>query len=284
VKVINGNSGGPMMPLTQALVGGWPWLPLLPFGMVQAWRQRQQPAGRWVLGLGAMALLLVLPLKTQLPWYSLLLWPPFCLACGPVLADLAAGRGRPSRSRVLSAIWLGLGGLLLAAAAVAILLPGQPIAPMGVLSAAPAALGLLAGGWWLRRSARGWNAQGAIALVAGGWLLSLGCLFASPLWNWELGNAAPIAPALGLASAGSGASKVWLLERDSESQRPSLHWYLDSPATPLAEESSRWPGDRFRVLARIAPEQAAAGGRCRIAQAGSGGWKSWECRARGEAS
>lgn len=284
VRVINGNSGGPLMPLTQALVGGWPWLPLLPFGAVQAWRLRQQPAGRWVLGLGAMALVLVLPLRTQLPWYSLLLWPPFCLACGPVLADLAADRGSPSRSRALGTLWLGLGGLLLAAAGVALLLPGQPIPLVGVVSAAPAAGGFVAGGWGLRRRPDGWNAQGAIALVAGGWLLSLTCLFTSPLWNWELGNAAPIAPALGLASAGPGASKVWLLERDSASQRPSLHWYLDSPASPLTTESSRWPGNRFRVLATVPPEDSATGGRCRMAQAGRGGWKSWDCRARRGAS
>ena len=144
--------------------------------------------------------------------------------------------------------------------------------------------GFVAGGWGLRRRPDGWNAQGAIALVAGGWLLSLTCLFTSPLWNWELGNAAPIAPALGLASAGPGASKVWLLERDSASQRPSLHWYLDSPASPLTTESSRWPGNRFRVLATVPPEDSATGGRCRMAQAGRGGWKSWDCRARRGAS
>lgn len=284
VKVVNGNSGGPLMPLTQALVGGWPWLPLLPFGVAQAWRLRGQSAGRWVLGLGGMVLVLVLPLKTQLPWYSLLLWPPFCLACGPVLADLAAGQGSRGRSRALGSLWLGLGALLLAAGGVALLLPGQPVPGVGVLSAGPAAAGLVAGGWWLRRRPRSWKPGGAVALIAGGWVLSLACLFASPLWNWELANAAPIAPALGLASTGSGGSKVWLLERDSESQRPSLHWYLDSPASPLAEESNRWPGDRFRVVARLTPAEGRGGQRCRMAQAGRGGWKSWDCRARGEAS
>lgn len=284
VKVVNGNSGGPLMPLTQALVGGWPWLPLLPFGVSLAWRQRRQPSGRWVLGLGGMALLLVLPLRTQLPWYSLLLWPPFCLACGPVLADLAAGAWRSSRSRALGSLWLALGSLMLAACGLASLLPGRPVPLLGVVSAGPAALGLLAGGWWLQQRAGGWKPVRAIAVVAGGWLLSLACLFASPLWNWELGNAAPIAPALGLASARSGAPRVWLLERDAESQRPSLHWYLDSPATPLAEETSRWPGGRFRVLARITPQEATAGERCRMAQAGGDGWKTWECRARREAS
>lgn len=280
IKVVNGNDGGPLIPLTQGLIGGWPWLPLLPFGVIRIWRERQQPAGRWVLGLGGLALLLVLPLRTQLPWYSLLLWPPFCLACGPVLADWAAGATRRSRIRWCGTLWLAMGSLLLAAAVVASLLPGQPLPLAGTLSAGPAALGLLLGGWRLRRSAGAWGARGAIAVLATGWLLSLGCLFASPFWNWELGNAPPIAPALGLASAGPGAPRVLLLESDAESQRPSLHWYLDSPTTPLAEERSRWPRGHFRIVARNAPEEASGAERCRMELEGSSGWKRWDCRAR----
>jgi hypothetical protein len=73
-----------------------------------------------------------------------------------------------------------MGGLLLAAAGVASLLPGQPLPLAATLSAGPAALGLLVGGWRFRRSAGAWGARGAIAVLATGWLLSLGCLFASP--------------------------------------------------------------------------------------------------------
>jgi len=280
VKVVNGNGGGPLVPLTQGLIGGWPWLPLLPFGVMLAWRQRHQQAGRWVLGLGILAVLLVFPLRTQLPWYSLLLWPPFCLACGPVLADMAAGSTRIAQTRSCGTLWRAMGGVLLAAASVAVLLPGQPLPLASVLSAGPAALGLLVGGGQLRRFAGKREARGAIAVLAGGWVLSLGCLFAGPLWNWELGNAPPIAPALGLASAVPGAPRMLLLESDAESQRPSLHWYLDSPTTPLSDESRRWPGDRFRVLARVAPGEPAVGGRCRMELTGSAGWKRWDCRAR----
>ena len=279
-KVVNGNGGGPLVPLTQGLIGGWPWLPLLPFGVMRAWRQRDRPAGRWVLGLGLLEILLVFPLRTQLPWYSLLLWPPFCLACGPVLADMAAGLTPLARTRTCGTLWRAMGGLLLAAASVAVLLPGQPLPLASALSAGPAALGLLVGGGQLRRFAGKGNARNAIAVLAGGWLLSLGCLFAGPLWNWELGNAPPISPALGLANAGPEAPQMLLLASDAESQRPSLHWYLDSPATPLSDESHRWPGDRFRVLARVAPEAPDAGGRCRMEQAGDGGWKRWVCRAK----
>ena len=280
IKVVNGNGGGPLIPLTQALIGGWPWLPLLPCAVWRAWQERHRPAGRWVLGLGLMAILLVFPLRTQLPWYSLLLWPPFCLACGPVLADLAAGSRKQGRRRSLGTLWLAIGGLLLAAAVGSALLPGQPLPLRGSLSAAPAAMGLAVGGWQWRRGTGRWGHRGAVAALAAGWVLSLGCLFAGPFWNWELANAPPIAPALGLATAGPGSSRLMLLERDAESQRPSLRWYLDSAAAPLAEEPQLWPAERFRLVARLSPESQSKGGRCRIEQAASAGWKRWECRPR----
>ena len=97
---LDNHAGGPLVPLIQVLTGGWPWLPLWPFGLALAWKDRRDSAGRWVIGLSLMAALLVFPLRTQLPWYSLLLWPPFALACGPVLASLGQkgdGRGVPTR-------------------------------------------------------------------------------------------------------------------------------------------------------------------------------------------
>jgi hypothetical protein len=85
---VENNRGGPVVPLVQVLIGGWPWLPLWPSGIALAWRERFSQAGRWTLGLTVLSALLVFPLRTQLPWYSLLLWPPFALACGPVLGSL----------------------------------------------------------------------------------------------------------------------------------------------------------------------------------------------------
>ena len=85
------HGGGPLPPLIQVLTGGWPWLPLWPLAISRCWQQRRQVWGRWCMGLTAMATLMVLPLQTQLPWYSLLLWPPFALCCGPMVSALIAG-------------------------------------------------------------------------------------------------------------------------------------------------------------------------------------------------
>lgn len=123
---IEGNSGGPLTPLLEVLEGGWPWLPLWPFGIALAWRQRCTRAGLWCLGLTLLTAGLVLPLRTQLPWYSLLLWPPFALVCAPVLAWLVR-RDRPERppgAGVVARIprlWSLLGALLLLAGTLAIL-------------------------------------------------------------------------------------------------------------------------------------------------------------------
>lgn len=119
-SAIEGNSGGPLTPVLEVLEGGWPWLPLWPFGIALAWRQRRTRAGLWCLGLTVLCAAMVLPLRTQLPWYSLLLWPPFALVCAPVLAWLVR-RDRPEHppgSAVVAQIprfWMLLGALLLLA-------------------------------------------------------------------------------------------------------------------------------------------------------------------------
>lgn len=282
VVSVNGNGGGPLVPLTQFLVGGWPWLPLLPFALARAWRERRQRWGLWTLGLGLQACLLVLPLRTQLPWYSLLLWPPFALACGPVLADLATGRRTGRLCLGLGRIWAGLGALLLIASGLVLLLPAKPIPAAGLIAGAAAGLGLLLGG-----SRLGWpkptlRAGRAIAVVATGWIIALGLLFASPLWNWERNEQPSLTPALEL-SAGKGSAPLYLLDGDEQSDRPSLHWYLDSSSPPLNEDSARWPREAFTLLVRSDHLSTEAGKRCRLQQASESGWQLWTCQARAAA-
>ena len=87
-QVVGDNSGAWVMPLTEVLEGGWPWILLLPSGVYWAWRHRKTSTGLWELGLLVGSALMVLPLRTQLPWYSHLLWPPIALLCGETLAGL----------------------------------------------------------------------------------------------------------------------------------------------------------------------------------------------------
>jgi 4-amino-4-deoxy-L-arabinose transferase-like glycosyltransferase len=228
---IEGHSGGPWPPLLEVLKGGWPWLPLWPFGIALAWRERRSRWGRWVLGLTAMASLLVLPLQTQLPWYSLLLWPPFCLALGPVLVGLVRRDGAlalPGAAglRAVPRLWCGLGVLVLAAAAVGGVGLWPALRP-AALVALPAGLGLLLGGTWLASGRCKQRLGGLITLALGFWL-SLALLFSGPLWLWELNELWPVKPAAlqvqtqVQAQALAGADlHLW-----RQGERPSLNWYL----------------------------------------------------------
>jgi 4-amino-4-deoxy-L-arabinose transferase-like glycosyltransferase len=237
---MEGHGGGPWPPLLEVIKGGWPWLPLWPFGMAMAWRERRSRWGRWVLGLTAMASLLVLPLQTQLPWYSLLLWPPFCLAVGPVLVELIrrdsgmAWPGAPGLSAV-PRLWSGLGGVVLLASAcgAAGLLPAlRPVA----LVAWPAGLGLLLGGARLDSGRPKQRLGGVITLALGFWL-SLALLFSSSLWLWELNELWPVKPVALKAQALAAADlHLW-----RQGERPSLNWYLGRRVEPADDAEDLHP-------------------------------------------
>ncbi len=276
---LDDHSGGPLVPLLQLITGGWPWLPLWPFGLALAWRERRGSAGRWVLGLSLMAALLVFPLRTQLPWYSLLLWPPFALACGPVLASIGqkgAAHGVPTRG--IGRIWLGLGGLLLILAALSLAPFAQALAPYRLL-VVPAGIGLLTAGWLLVFPG-GAGGGLAVALLALGWYGSLLLLFSGQLWNWELNEQPPIAPAVALANPAAAVppGPAPPLSTDGESSRPSLLWYINAEFPPLAAGSDpeRIP-PVFGLISQAGSLQPPDGYRCEVIAAGAQQWKRWRC-------
>ena len=83
-----GDGFGWWTPWAELLEGGWPWLLLLPAGIGWAWSHRQEKAARWQLVLLLGSAVMVLPLRTQLPWYSHLLWPPIALLCAEGLHQM----------------------------------------------------------------------------------------------------------------------------------------------------------------------------------------------------
>lgn len=281
---LENHPGGPLPPLVQVLGGGWPWLPLWPAGMAMAWRLRRRREGRWPLGLSLLASGLVLPLQTQLPWYSLLLWPPFALVVAPVLADLVAGRLAPRLARGVAGLWSTLGGLLLLGVLLS-RLPGLPAdlarpAPLAL----PAGVGLLLAGLLLGQGRRRLGA----ALLLTGWCGSLLLLFAGPLWNWELNEQPPIAPLIPLVSQ-RPAQGAALLVAEGMDRRYSLAWYAGQPLAP-------WPAHGDRPLpaafALVAPADGSAMPvqplpappatvHCRLSDApGGGNWARWWCEQR----
>jgi 4-amino-4-deoxy-L-arabinose transferase-like glycosyltransferase len=256
---VEGHSGGPLPPLLEVLKGGWPWLPLWPFGLALAWRQRRQRAGYWGLGLTLLTALLVLPLRTQLPWYSLLLWPPFCLVCAPVLAWLIR-HGLPSRppaaglAAAIPWFWCGLGALLLLA---------YPAASRGILPLPPATrplllslgVALLAGGGLLLGDRPVGRRAGGLLLVGGVWLTQA-LLLSGPLWLWELNESWPVRPIAALARrqpVGAAAAPLVLWR---EAERPSLNWYAGRRVRGTAGPEDLPPaaaGERL-LLSRALPE------------------------------
>jgi 4-amino-4-deoxy-L-arabinose transferase-like glycosyltransferase len=269
---LENHGGGPLVPVLQLLEGGWPWLPLWPAALALAWRQRRRRWGRWTLGLTLVGALLVFPLRTQLPWYSLLLWPPFALACGAALAALVRGELDRGTLPVAATIWLVLGAILLLAPAFALLPVAAALPPLGVL-VLPAAAGLLAGGWWLRRRhAPASLRQRALLVLAGGWYLSLLALFSTPLWNWELNQQPPLSPALELVGGPARRPAQPIVIDDADAFSPSAIWYLDPVGIDAIPS-----GTSYLLLSRSGPAAPAAGRHCQLEREGTAGWKLWRC-------
>jgi len=221
-----GSDLGWRVPITEILEGGWPWLVLWPFGVLLAWRDRDRPAGRWPLLLQFGLAAVILPLRTQLPWYGHPLWLPFALLTGPVLAWLIDRRclENPPGSAVLHRVpllWASLGGALLLAGLASLLSagPAAALAPYrGVLLAA--GIGWCAGGGLLMRRDSVRRRLGGLAMVAGTGL-GLLALMASPLWLWELNETWATPPVAALTRRWQ-AQPVTLWK---EAERPSLSWY-----------------------------------------------------------
>jgi 4-amino-4-deoxy-L-arabinose transferase-like glycosyltransferase len=251
---LEGHTGGPLLPLLEVLKGGWPWLPLWPFGLALAWRRRRSRWGRWCLGLTLLSAVVVLPLRTQLPWYSLLLWPAFALVCGPALAWLVERR-RPLPPAAawlqrLPWLWSALGAALLLAGGV-VALDLVPLPPAAALLAVPLGAGLLLGGVLVEAPQAPLRRAGALLTVLGAWL-SLLLLMASPLWLWELNESWSTAKAADLLRRHSGPV-VFLWQ---EAERPSLNWYAGRRVRAEANPADvqRRAAEGVDLLSREQPE------------------------------
>ncbi|MEB3318797.1 MAG: 4-amino-4-deoxy-L-arabinose transferase [Cyanobacteriota bacterium] len=259
---LEGHGGGPAMPITEVLEGGWPWLTLWPAAMALAWRERRLPAGRWCLGTTLLTAALVLPLRTQLPWYSLLLWPPLLLSCGPVVVWLvertpALRPAWPGLTRRVPAFWALLGALLCGFAGFAAASGGpalRPLAPVAALGG----LGLLVGGGLLLARRQQRRRAGAVVLILGLWGALL-ALLSGPLWLWELNEQWPVRPvALMVRGQHPGSAHLWQL-----AERPSVNWYAGQRVRPWDSDSDGSQTPPPRLLIAIATEPPRIlGARC----------------------
>lgn len=250
---LEGHSGGVLMPITEVLEGGWPWLALWPGALGLAWRDRHHRAGRWCLGTTAITAALVLPLRTQLPWYSQLLWPPFLLTCGPVLVWLVnrESRLKPAWARVaqnVPAFWALLGALLCLFGMAGIVTDHPAIGPLAPVAAVGGG-GLLVGGGLLLARGEPQRKTGMILLVAGLWGALL-LLMNSSYWLWELNETWPVRAVAQVVREASG-EPAHLFELE---ERPSLNWYAGRRLQPLPPDGlAALQGGRETLLIRAEP-------------------------------
>ena len=223
-----GSDLGWRVPVIEMLEGGWPWLVLFPLAILWAWQLRRSRWGRWSLSLTVILTGSILPLRTQLPWYSHSLWLPVALLCAPLFAWIVSRnplsekpppmRGLLSRVPLLWA-WMGL--LLLVALGVSLTPHGSALsAYRGPLAAI--GMGWSMGGGLLMASRLEQRQMGALSLVCGN-LGALALIFSSPLWNWELNETWPVKPVADLATFGQGLP-ITIAGHD---ERPSLNWYAN---------------------------------------------------------
>ena len=203
----------------------------------------------------------VLPLRTQLPWYSHILWLPFALLCAPALAQLVAS-GRP---RAVPLLWLVLGLALLPMALLKADLRAVLLAASGAL---------LIGGWGLRPASQ-LRAQAA-AVMVGLWWLGLLLLFSGPLWHWELKEQRPVAAAAELARSADPELPIALW---GQSERPSLSWQSQRRLQPLSKLGLT-QGPLQLLSPPGAPIPEVAGQQCRRQGSSEDGWLLWLCAPR----
>ena len=254
-----GDGHGWWTPWAELLEGGWPWVLLLPGGLIWAWNHRHETVGRWELGLLIGSAVLVLPLRTQLPWYSHLLWPPIALLCAEELSNVLDQR----RPRWVVWIWQALGLILLCTGIGLALTHSQALPQSSLLLAG---VGLLIGGTGLQSSQRRWRMRGLTTLVLG-WCLALLALWQSQLWLWELNESWDPRPLAAEIRTLAPQDQVWL----KGPTRPSLGWYAGRELKRI--ESKDQPERPYWLISDRPPKD------CKIqANHLQGSWQLWRCR------
>ena len=260
--VVGDSTGAFIMPITEVLEGGWPWLLLLPLGIRMAWQQRSDSAGRWELGLLMGSAALVLPLRSQLPWYSHLLWPAIALLCAEGL-DQVLVSGKP---RWIGKLWLLMGAALLLASLILLLSSGSIAVPR--LALVCAGSGLLLGGRQLIQATQQQRRLGLFILLIG-WSSALLALWHSQLWLWELNESWDPRPVASAIRELPADAKVVL----DGPTRPSMGWYANRK---MLQDTDQVQGN-YWVVSKQAPQGCALKGvRLKSAQ-GKAPWELWYC-------
>ena len=233
----SGSELGVFIPIIEILEGGWPWILVWPIGFLWACLSLNTRWGIWAFSTQIILAASILPLKMQLPWYSLPLWLPFALLCGPPLTSLIKRKDDYSlvTRYILSKIpfilcFIGVN-----------LVVFYLLVQFGSFYWAEPYLniiffinfGWLVGSFLLMNSRENIRKLGFISIVLGS-LIGLFSLMGSQFWLWEINENWDVRPVADLISEYPDEN---IYIRNSY-ERPSLNWYAKKQIKTLDNNKS----------------------------------------------
>lgn len=259
-NVVESNSGVWSTPLIELVEGGWPWLLFIPAGLIYAWQHRWEPAFRFELALLMGTAAMVLPLKTQLPWYSHLFWPALALlAAEGVVESIQTGRQK----------WIGrtlqIFGLALSCFAVAAQWKTDFSIHLPLNAILIAGISFLIGGGLLTQNGERLRCRG-FATVSLGMSVALLLFWQSGHWLWELNETWDPRPIAQAIKALPPSSRVTHRGPD----HPALEWYAQRPIK--RHKSQRSDQEPFFLVSNQEENSCI-----KITNDRSHHWRLWAC-------
>ena len=220
----SGSELGILVPIIEILEGGWPWILVWPIGFLWACFALNTRWGIWAFSTQIIIAGSILPLKVQLPWYSLPIWLPFSLLCGPPLSWLIQRKEKDYVyfSKVLMRIpyLISSMGLCLFVFFLVVILGFYEWAESYLKIILPISIAWFIGGFLLTNSKNNIRKFGFIGIVFGS-LIGLFFLMTSKLWLWEINENWDVKPAAEFISSFPN-EKIYIRK---SFERPSLNWY-----------------------------------------------------------
>ncbi len=236
----SGSDLGWKVPIIEIIEGGWPWLVLLPIGLLWSFQERKTAWGIWSLSIFGVLSLSIFPLQTQLPWYSHSLWLPIALLCSPPLSWIVQRihTNKLSARNLLSKVpifWSYLGLLLLTLSTLS-LIGAFNIFRQYIQIALFAGFGWFIGGFLLLHIDKRKRLLGLLSMVLGSFFAFIS-LMGNSFWLWELNEHWPVQPVAELISRVDDSQ----IALDEEFERPSLNWYAQKRVRTLKDfPEARW--------------------------------------------
>ncbi|KGG11902.1 MULTISPECIES: 4-amino-4-deoxy-L-arabinose transferase [Prochlorococcus] len=234
-----GSDLGFLVPLIEIAEGGWPWILLLPFGLVMAWKERDTKWGKWVLSLSFIMGISIFSLRTQLPWYVHPMWLPFALICAPALTRLTEnkfkGFGLDKWLKFVPNAWILIGSILFCLGLLSSFGYIKGYDDYRIISLFVGS-GWISGGFFIKKETFKLRILGISCLIIGNFI-SLFILMGSPNWIWELNENWSVKPIAEMVIKNDPTNIII----KGSFERPSLNWYSNRKIRSyVSSEGNNW--------------------------------------------